>query len=124
MKTEQITELLCQALETEKGGIQVYTTALSASSMPTSRRNGRSIRTDQEARAHRPRGDGKAPGSTRIGRTPGRLVVRHIGESLVEAMEMALGDGSGGGRADRRVRVRGRSRNEGPSELGADPRGR
>ncbi len=27
--------------------------------------------------------------------TPGRLVVRHIGQSLVNAMELALADGSG-----------------------------
>ena len=34
--------------------------------------------------------------------TPGRQVVRHIGESLVQAMEMAVKAGDAGRRADRR----------------------
>ncbi len=41
MKNEQVAELLYQALETEKGGIQVYEAHSSASSMSTSRRSGR-----------------------------------------------------------------------------------
>ena len=38
--------------------------------------------------------------------TPGRDVVRHIGESLVQAMEMALASRQAGGGAARRRRVR------------------
>ena len=93
MRTEQITELLCQALETEKGGIQVYTTALKCvvnadlkkeweEYLEQTRNHERIVREVMDKLGLDPEIE-----------TPGRLVVRHIGESLVEAMEMALKDG-------------------------------
>jgi rubrerythrin len=90
MKNEQVAELLYQVLETEKGGIQVYETALECvinadlrkeweEYLEQTRNHERIVLEVMEALALDPELE-----------TPGRLVVRHIGESLVEAMEMAL----------------------------------
>ena len=54
--------------------------------------------------------------------TPGRLVVRHLGESLVEAMEMALSEAPEQAQLVAAECVVGGD--EGPPELGADRRGR
>jgi len=93
MKNEQVTELLYQALETERGGIQVYETALKCvvnadlkkeweEYLDQTRNHERIVLEVMDALALDPDME-----------TPGRLVVRHIGESLVDAMEMALDDG-------------------------------
>ena len=93
MRTEQITELLCQALETEKGGIQVYTTALKCVVNADLKKEWEEYL--QQTRNHERivREVMNKLGLNPDMETPGRLVVRHIGESLVEAMEMALKDG-------------------------------
>ncbi len=93
MKNEQVAELLYQALETERGGIQIYETALKCvvnadlkkewdEYLEQTRNHERIVLEVMDALALDPDME-----------TPGRLVVRHIGESLVEAMEMALEDG-------------------------------
>jgi len=93
MKNEQVAELLYQALETERGGIQVYETALKCvvnadlkkeweEYLDQTRNHERIVLEVMDALALDPDME-----------TPGRLVVRHIGESLVDAMEMALDDG-------------------------------
>jgi len=93
MKNEQVAELLYQALETERGGIQVYETALKCvvnadlrkeweEYLDQTRDHERIVLEVMDALALDPDME-----------TPGRLVVRHIGESLVDAMEMALDDG-------------------------------
>jgi len=90
---KQFMELLLQMLETEQGGVKVYETAL------------RCVQNDElkeewekylgETKQHVEivtglvehfKGDAGAE-------TPGRLVVRHIGLSLVKAMDMALKSG-------------------------------
>ena len=94
MKMEQLNELLYQALETEQGGIQVYETALRCAVnedlkeewqeyLEQTRRHEQTVLSVFEAFELDPEAD-----------TPGRLVVRHIGESLVRAMEMALDSGN------------------------------
>jgi rubrerythrin len=94
MKREQLTELLYQALETEMGGIKVYETALGCAQngdleeewqeyLEQTRRHVQVVRGIFDAFDLDPEAD-----------TPGRLVVRHIGESLVKAMEMARQAGS------------------------------
>ena len=90
MKDKQLTELLYQALETELGGVQVYTTALRCAvnaewkeeleKYLDQTRNHVQIVSDLIVHLGL---DPKAE-------TPGRKVVRHIGASLVQAMEMAL----------------------------------
>jgi rubrerythrin len=93
MKSEQVTELLYQALETEKGGIQVYTMALNCAVNTD-------LKKEWEEYLEQTRNHERIVLELmdKLGldpnlETPGRLVVRHIGESLVEAMEMALEDG-------------------------------
>lgn len=93
MKEEQLNELLCQSLETELGGVEIYTTAL------------RCVQNDElkeewekyleQTRNHveivqNVMGELSIDPATE---TPGRKVVRHIGQSLVQAMEMALQEG-------------------------------
>jgi rubrerythrin len=90
MNEEQIKELLYQALETEIGGQDIYKTAIKCAA-------------NDEAREEWEKYLEETEGHERILRevfdqldldpeeeTPGREVVRHIGESLVQAMEMAM----------------------------------
>jgi rubrerythrin len=90
---EQLHELLYQALETEQGGIAVYSTALRCAInddlakewqeyLDQTTNHEAIVRTLFEQLGLDPSVD-----------TPGRRVVRHIGESLVTAMEMALASG-------------------------------
>src|SRR5678816_4471090 len=90
MKQEQLTELLYQALETEKGGIQVYKTAIRCAQNSDLKEEWQEY-LEQTENHERILTDvctafGLDPGKE----TPGRKVVRHIGQSLVKAMEMAL----------------------------------
>ena len=94
MKKEQLNELLYQALETEQGGIQVYSTALKCAVNADLKEEWQKYldqTTNHETIVRRVFDQLDLDPSVD---TPGRLVVRHIGESLVAAMEMALGSGS------------------------------
>ena len=93
MKNEEIHELLYQALETEQGGVQVYQTALRCVV-------NEDLKKEWEEYLEQTQNHVRIVENvfTRIGldpaaETPGRLVVRHIGESLVKAMKMALDAG-------------------------------
>ncbi|PYN79702.1 MAG: hypothetical protein DMD96_17400 [Candidatus Rokuibacteriota bacterium] len=90
MRKEQIAELLYQALETEKGGIEVYETALKCVANADLKREWEEYleqtRTHEQIVLETMEKLGLDPDIE----TPGRLVVRHIGEALVKAMEMAL----------------------------------
>ncbi len=92
MKKEQ-KELLYQALETELGGVEVYETALRCAR-------------EEELREEWEEYLGQTRNHVRIVQkifaaldldpkeeTPGRKVVRHIGQSLIKAMKMALSEG-------------------------------
>jgi len=93
MKVEQRNELLYQALETELGGVQVYTTALSCAVNEDLKKEWQEYldQTQNHVQVVRTLFDrvGLDPETD----TPGRQVVRHIGESLVKAMEMAKSAG-------------------------------
>jgi rubrerythrin len=96
MKDEQVRELLYQALETEVGGVQVYTTAL------------RCVENDDLREEWEEYLDQTKNHVTVIEdvltkldldpdeETPGRKVVRTIGEALVQSMELALAEGKPG----------------------------
>ena len=96
MNDEQVRELLYQALETEIGGVQVYTTALQCvenedlqkewEEYLEQTKNHVAIMEDVLTKLDMDLSE----------ETPGRQVVRHIGESLVEAMELALEEGEPG----------------------------
>jgi rubrerythrin len=90
MKQEQLTELLYQALETEKGGIQVYKTAIRCAQNDDLKEEWQKYLEQTENHERILLDVFTAFGLDPTKETPGRKVVRHIGESLVKAMEMAL----------------------------------
>ncbi|HZE68751.1 MAG TPA: hypothetical protein VE135_04385 [Pyrinomonadaceae bacterium] len=83
-------DLLYQALETEKGGVQVYTTALRCVMNEDLKEEWKKY-LDQTKNHVEIVSDILRDLDLDVdAETPGRKVVRHIGESLVKAMEMAL----------------------------------
>ena len=93
IERDQVRELALQALETERGGIEVYETALEcalnkdlqeefAKYLDQTRRHEQVVLELCKALDVDPSEE-----------TPGRGVVRHIGESLVAAMRKALDEG-------------------------------
>jgi hypothetical protein len=93
MKQEQLAELLYQGLETEKGGIQVYKTALKCVQNDELRQEWEKYLEETTNHERILQDVCAAMGLDANKETPGRKVVRHIGESLVKAMEMALSSG-------------------------------
>lgn len=93
MKQEQVHELLYEALETELGGVQVYETALRCARNHDLRQEWQKYHDETTTHCEIVRGVVEAFGLDPDAETPGRLVVRHIGESLVAAMELALSSG-------------------------------
>ena len=90
LNTSHVTELLYQALETEKGGVQIYTTALRCAVNKDLKEEWSKYL--EQTKAHvQIVSDVLAGMNLDIEvETPGRKIVRHIGDSLVQAMEMAL----------------------------------
>lgn len=93
MNQDRLHELLYQALETEQGGIKVYTTAVSCAQNEDLKKEWQEY-LDQTRNHERIVLElfekvGLDPSTE----TPGRKVVRHIGGSLVKAMEMAQAEG-------------------------------
>jgi rubrerythrin len=86
--------LLYQAFETELGGVKVYETALRCVKNDDLREEWEKYKDQTTHHVEVVRGlladFDLDPGVE----TPGRVIVRHIGDSLVKAMEMALADGS------------------------------
>ena len=93
MRNEQVAELLYQAYEVEQGGVKIYETALKCAEndelreeweeyLEQTREHVNIVRELMEAFELDPETD-----------TPGRGVCRHLGQSLVRAMEMALESG-------------------------------
>ncbi len=94
MKTEQLNELLYQALETELGGVQVYTKALTCAVNKDLKKEWQEYLDQTKHHVEIVRGVFERVGLDPETETPGRKVVRHIGESLVKAMEMAKNAGN------------------------------
>lgn len=90
MKKEHLKELLYQALETEAGGVQVYETAIRCAVNPALKEEWQGYL--EETRTHEQivRGVVEKMGWDPAADSPGRQVVRHKGESLVQAMKMSL----------------------------------
>ena len=96
MKQEQLTELLYQALETEKGGVQIYTNALRCVENEDLKEEWEEYLDQTKKHVEIVLEVMEAFGLDPDKETPGRKVVRHIGESLVQSMEMALQSGAPG----------------------------
>ena len=90
MSKEQIAELLYQALETEKGGVQIYETAVRCAVNADLKEEWEKYLEQTEHHVEIVEGLFETFGLDPETDTPGRLVVRHIGESLVGAIEMAM----------------------------------
>ena len=90
LSTNHVTELLYQALETEKGGVQIYTTALRCALNEDLKEEWNKYleqtKTHVQVVSDVLTGMNLDPETE----TPGRKIVRHIGDSLVQAMQMAL----------------------------------
>jgi ferritin-like metal-binding protein YciE len=84
------TDLLYQALETEKGGVQVYSTALRCAVNKDLREEWNKYLEQTKNHVQILTEILSALGLDPDAETPGRGVVRYIGTSLVKAMEMAL----------------------------------
>ncbi len=96
MKDKQVRELIYQALETELGGVEIYTTAIRCAENEDLKEEWEKY---LEQTKHHVEVVQTAMGKLGLDpkeETPGRKVVRHIGEALVQAMEMALSEGEPG----------------------------
>ena len=89
MKKEQLDELLYQALETELGGVQVYTTAVECAVNSELKEEWEKYLDQTRTHVRIVQDVMSELGLDPETETPGRQVVRHHGESLVKAMEMA-----------------------------------
>ena len=90
LSTSHLTELLYQALETEKGGVQIYSTALRCALNEDLKEEWNKYLEQTKAHVQVVSGILKGMNLDTEIETPGRKIVRHIGDSLVQAMEMAL----------------------------------
>ena len=90
VSTSHVTELLYQALETEKGGVQIYTTALRCALNEDLKEEWNKYLEQTKAHVQIVSELIKGMNLDTEVETPGRKIVRHIGDSLVQAMEMAL----------------------------------
>ena len=90
VSTNQVAELLFQALETEKGGVQIYTTALRCALNQDLKEEWNKYLEQTTTHVQVVSDILTAMNLDLNTETPGRKIVRHIGDSLVQAMEMAL----------------------------------
>ena len=93
MNQKEMKELLYQALETEQGGVQVYETALRCVVNEELKKEWQEYLEQTQNHVRIVEGVFTQLGLDTKTETPGRMVVRHIGQSLVKAMEMALDAG-------------------------------
>jgi bacterioferritin (cytochrome b1) len=96
MKDEQVRELLYQMLETELGGVQIYTAALRCAENEDLKEEWEEYLEQTQNHVTVVQECMQKLGLDPNEETPGRKVVRHIGESLVAAIEMALEEGEPG----------------------------
>ncbi len=93
MKKDQRNELLYQALETEMGGVEIYRTAVSCAVNSDLKKEWGEYLEQTTKHVQIVKKVCEQLGLDTSKETPGRAVVRHIGESLVKAMEMAKANG-------------------------------
>jgi len=94
MKNEQLNQLLYEALETELGGVQVYETALRCVVNEELKEEWEEYLEQTQNHVQIVQNVFGKLNLDPEAETPGRQVVRHIGQSLVKAMEMALSAGN------------------------------
>jgi hypothetical protein len=93
LNSERFQELLIEALETEMGGVQIYSTAIECATLPELREEWEKYLEQTEEHVTEVRAVCEACGVNPDTESPGRAIVRHLGESLVKAMKMAQAAG-------------------------------
>ena len=93
MDQDQVRELLYQALETELGGVRVYQTAISCAVNADLKTEWSKYLTETKTHVELVQGILAKLGLDSGMETPGRAVVRHLGEAMVIAMEKAKSAG-------------------------------
>ena len=91
--TEQVHELLYQALETELGGVKIYETAVGCAVNGDLKSEWKEYLAQTRHHVEVLRKVFSTLGLDEAKMTPGRQVVGHIGRALVKAMEMAKAEG-------------------------------
>ncbi|HEY0505787.1 MAG TPA: hypothetical protein VGD42_20065 [Lysobacter sp.] len=89
----QVHELLLQALETERGGIQVYTAAIKAAQNADLKKEWKEYLDETRTHEQVLTRVFEQLGLDTEAQSPGRAVVAHLGSSLVAAIEMAMREG-------------------------------
>jgi len=90
LNTSHVAELLYQALETEKGGVQIYSTALRCTVNEDLKKEWSKFLDQTKTHVQIVSDLLNGMNLDLETETPGRKIVRHIGDSLVQALEMAL----------------------------------
>jgi hypothetical protein len=93
MKEEQLNELLYQALETELGGVQIYEAAVRCAVNDDLKEEWEKYLEQSRNHVQIMQNVLSELDLDSQTETPGRQVVRHLGESLLEAIEMARSNG-------------------------------
>ena len=93
MENEQVNQLLYEALETEMGGVQIYQNAIECAVNDELKEEWQEYLGQTQEHEKIVRGVLEKFGLDPELETPGRKVVRHIGESLIHAMRMARESG-------------------------------
>lgn len=91
---KQVHDLLYQALETELGGVQVYEAALACAQNDDLRKEWQGYHEQTTHHVELVQRALQAFGLDAAKETPGRRVVRHTGEALVNAIKLAQSGGS------------------------------
>ena len=93
MDMQRLEELLLQSLEHELGGVKVYAKALECVQNADLKQEWQGYLTQTKQHVTALEGVCRSLGVDPNRETPGRLVVRHTGGALVQAMDMALRGG-------------------------------
>ena len=93
MQMESVQELLYQAMETEVGGEKIYRKALECAQNEDLRKEWEKYLTETVEHQQILKRIFNAIDLDTETETPGRMIVRHKGQALIDAMDMALTDG-------------------------------
>jgi hypothetical protein len=93
MKTEQLVELLLQSLEQERAGVEIYLTALTCAVDSELKKEWQTYHEQTVSHATALEDVCQVLGVDPEAETPGRTVVRQLGQSMIDAMSFALAAG-------------------------------